>query len=237
MTLGQGPVQGVGQGIFAQIADEGLVDLEGREVGRGNDGLLGESGNNDRLVAGGVDELVVEDLDLGVVAGELGDLVCNGLGIGESGNVLADTSKAQDNVGAVGTGELGAGLLANDNKVGDTSTDLTTVPTGQARVNTTAKSLVGAANDIKSLLALTLDCLGLGRLKDLTRGLTILGSISHGTLGTGELGGGDDLHGVGNLLDVSNRLEATLDFTQSGVAGAIVGDAVDEVRLAAFMVC
>lgn len=228
MSLGKSPVQGVGKSIFPQVADKSLIDLESREVGGSEDGLLRVGGDNRGLVAGGVDELVVEDLDFGVVAGELGDLVGNGLGVGKGGNVLADTSKAQDNVGAVGTHELGTSLLANEDQVGgglagaESAADVTR----KTRVNTTAETLVGGADDVEGLLVLSLESLGLGRLKDLTGGLTVLGGIGHGTLGAGELGRGDNLHSLGDLLNVANGLETALDFTQSGVSGGIVGDAV-----------
>lgn len=227
MTLSKSPVQRVGQGIFAHVADKSLVDLESGEVGGSDNGLLRVGRDNRGFVAGGVDELVVQDLDVGVVTGELGDLVGNGLGIGKGGNVLSDTSKAQDNVAAVGTHELRSSLLANEDEVGGglAGAEGAADVTRETGVNTTAEALVGAADDVEGLLALGLERLGLGRLKDLTRGLTVLGGIVHGTLGAGELGRGDNLHGLGDLLDVANGLETALDFTQGCVAGGIVGDA------------
>ena len=85
------------------------------------------------------------------------------------------------------------------------------------RVNTTAKTLVGRADDDELLGLLGLDRLGLGRLVDLVRGLTEGSGLVHGTLRASELGGGDDLHGVGDLLDVLDGLEAVLDLAKGGV--------------------
>jgi hypothetical protein len=86
-------------------------------------------------------------------------------------------------------------------------------------VNTTAKTLVGASNDIKSLRVL--QRLGLGLLKDGVGSLTVGTRLVHGLLGAGQTGGGDDLHGVGDLLDVLDGLEAALNLTQSREVGGI----------------
>jgi len=185
-------------------------------------GVLGESRDRGRLVAGGVDELVVEDLDLGVLAGELNNLVGNGLGIGEARNVLANTSKVEDDLLGVGTLELGAALVTKDDKVEVGLTAGGGPPadeTGETGVDTTAKALVGAADNDELLFALTLERLGLGGLEDLVAGLAVLARVLHGALGAVELGRGDDLHGVGDLLDVANRLETALDFTEGGEGG------------------
>jgi hypothetical protein len=42
-------------------------------------------------------------------------------------------------------------------------------------------------------------------------------------LGTGELGGSDNLHGVGDLLDVADGLKAVLDFAESRKGGGAWG--------------
>ncbi len=86
-------------------------------------------------------------------------------------------------------------------------------------MHTTAEALVGAADDDQALLALALERLGLGRLEHLVAGLAVLARVGHGALGARQLGRGDDLHGVGDLLDVANRLEAALDLTQRGEGG------------------
>jgi hypothetical protein len=53
------------------------------------------------------------------------------------------------------------------------------------------------------------------------RSLSVDNGLVHGLLGAGELGGGDDLHGLGDLLDVANGLEAALDLTESGIVGGL----------------
>ena len=88
-------------------------------------------------------------------------------------------------------------------------------------MDTTAETLVGTADDDQVLLALTLDGLGLGALEDGVGGLAVLAGLGHGPLGAGDLGGGDNLHGLGDLLDVANRLETALNFTEGGIAGGI----------------
>ena len=45
--------------------------------------------------------------------------------------------------------------------------------------------------------------------------------LVHGPLGAGELGGGDNLHGLGDLLDVADGLETALDLTESGIVGGL----------------
>jgi hypothetical protein len=91
-------------------------------------------------------------------------------------------------------------------------------------VNTTAETLIGRADDDEGLLVLSLEGLGLSGLVDLIRGLTVLARVVHGALGSGELGGGDNLHGVCDLLDVSDGLETVLDLTESRIGGSGAGD-------------
>lgn len=225
MTLGQSPEERVGKSVLAHVGDQLLIDLEGREVRRSSNGILREGLDDGGLVAGGVDELVVEDLDAGVLALELDDLVGNGLGVGEGGDALANTGEAQDNVLVVGTAELGAGLLADDDEVGGAVSDLAADPSRQTRVHTTAETLVGTADDVQGLLVLDLEGLGLGGVVDLVGSGTVLLGVVHGSLSAGQLGGGDNLHGLGDLLDVANRLETALDLTKGGVGGRIVGSA------------
>lgn len=182
------------------------------------DSLLGESLDGGSLVALGVEELVVEDPDGGVVGGEGDNLVGDGGGVGEGRDVLSDTGKAEEDVLSVGTAELGLALLTDDDEVGLglLEEDLAGGP-GQTRVDTTAETLVGAADDDERLLALALGGLGLGLLEDGVGGLAVVAGLGHGTLGAGELGGGDDLHGLGNFLDVADRLETVLNLSQGGV--------------------
>jgi hypothetical protein len=224
VTLSESPEEGVGKAVLAEVAENLLINLEGGEIGRLEDGLLGKCLNEGRLVAGGIDELVVQNLDVGVLGGEEGDLVGDGLGIGEGRNVLADTSKGELDALGAGTGELGLALLADNDEVGgavlfEGSTDLT----AHAGVNTTAETLVGGADDDEGLLLLGLGGLGLGGFEDLVGGLAVAAGLGHGTLGAGELGGGDDLHGVGDLLDVLDGLEAAVNFSKRRVASGGAG--------------
>lgn len=89
-------------------------------------------------------------------------------------------------------------------------------------MDTTAKSLVGAADNDQRSLALALNGLGLGALEDSVGSLTVLAGLVHGLLRAGELGRGDDFHGLGDLLNVLDGLEAALDLAKGGVAGGIV---------------
>jgi hypothetical protein len=224
VTFSESPEEGVGKAVLAEVAENLLINLEGGEIGRLEDGLLGKCLNEGRLVAGGIDELVVQNLDVGVLGGEEGDLVGDGLGIGEGRNVLADTSKGELDALGAGTGELGLALLADNDEVGgavlfEGSTDLT----AHAGVNTTAETLVGGADDDEGLLLLGLGGLGLGGFEDLVGGLAVAAGLGHGTLGAGELGGGDDLHGVGDLLDVLDGLEAAVNFSKRRVASGGAG--------------
>jgi hypothetical protein len=185
------------------------------------DSLLGKRIKEFGLVARGVDEPVEQDLDVGVLGGQLDDLVGDSLGIGEGRNVLANTSKAQLDGRAVGSAELSLGLLTNDDEVkgrlcGGHGTDTS----AHAGVNTTAETLVGRADDDEGLLVLLLEGLGLGRLVNLVGSLAIGAGVVHGTSGTGELGGGDNLHGVGDLLDVADGLEAALNLTKGGIGSS-----------------
>lgn len=96
----------------------------------------------------------------------------------------------------------------------------------KAGVNTTAETLVGAADDVQGLLALSLEGFRLGGLEDLLGGLAVFAGLVHGPLGAGQLGGGHDLHGLGDLLDVADRLQAAFDLAQGGVCGGILGGAI-----------
>lgn len=118
VTLGQSPVERVGKGIFPQVREKFFIDLESREVRRISEGLGGESLDNCRLVSRGVEELVVYDLNIGVVGGELDDLVGDSLGIREGWDVLANARKGEGDVLGVSSAQLGTGLLADENQVG-----------------------------------------------------------------------------------------------------------------------
>jgi hypothetical protein len=189
---------------------------------RALDGVFGKGLDDGRLVLLSVDELVVQDLDARVVASELSDLVGNGRGVGKRGNGLSNVAKAESHVLGVATAELSLALLTENNKLKRVGVgrELSADETRKTRVDTTTESLVGRADNQKSL-ALALENLGLGLLKDLVGRLSVRAGRGHGTLSAGELGRGNNLHRLGDLLNVANRLETALDFTESCKVGGI----------------
>ena len=244
MTLSHGPEEVVGEGILAEETKSLIVNLVGRDVGcqeqnvsmqklhRSSkarwvltglgDGLLGESLNGSGLVALSVDELVVDDLHARVVGREHGNLIGDSLGVGEGGNVLANIGEAHDDALGSSTGQLSLGLFTKNDNIGlRVLSEQAAGGLGQARVNTTAKTLVRAGHNVKSLLVL--QGLGLGLLEDSVGGLSVVARFIHSLLGAGETGRGNDLHGVGDLLNVLDGLEASLDLTQSREGGGIGG--------------
>lgn len=256
VTLGQTPVNSVGKRVFPEVGQELLINLESGEVfckcksaniarhrswivikfhhilgpeqilTRSLDSLLGESIDSVGLVSGGVDEAVVDDLDLCVLVGQRDDLVGDGRCLGEGGDGPTGASEGKTDVLGGGTRQLGLALLANDDQVvgvgllGIKTTDVT----GQTRVNTAAETLVGGADDQQGLLVGALEGLGLGLGEDLVRSGTVDLGVGHGALGAGQLGGGDNLHGLGDLLDVADGLETGLNLTEGGIAGGGGGD-------------
>lgn len=163
----------------------------------------------------------MDDLDGAVVGGKEGNLVGNGLSIGEGGNILADLREAEDDVLTVGTTELGLGLLSEDDEI-STGVLCQQATSGLAEtgVDTTAKTLIGAGDDVESLLVPFLG-FGLGGLEDSVGGGSVDTRVLHGLLGTGQTCGSDDLHGIGDFLNVTDGLETTLDFTESSEVGGI----------------
>lgn len=100
-------------------------------------------------------------------------------------------------------------------------------------MHTTAKALVGRADYQEGLLLLALEGLGLGLGVDLLGGLAVVLGVGHGALGAGQLGRGDNLHGLGDLLNVSDGLETALDFTEGREASdGIWGGGDGAVRVA-----
>ena len=90
-------------------------------------------------------------------------------------------------------------------------------------MDTTAETLVGAADNEQRLLALALHRLRLGLLENSVGRLAIGARLGHGALRAGELGGGDDFHGLGDLLNVADGLQAAFDFAEGGVLGILRG--------------
>lgn len=54
----------------------------------------------------------------------------------------------------------------------------------------------------------------------------------HCALSTGELGGGDDLHGFRDLLDILDGFQALFDLAEGGIIGGI-GDRWPMMKLSA----
>lgn len=189
------------------------------------DGILGEGLNDGGLVGGGVDELVVQDLDAVVLGVEEAQLVGDGGRVGESGDRLADSGEAEDHVLGVAPAHLGLALLANDGNVDVAGQgavgERPAHETRHTRVDTTTETLVGGAHNQECPLALAIIGHGTSLLEGLLRGLSVDDGLVHGPLGAGELGGGDNLHGLGDLLDVADGLEAALDLTESGIVGGL----------------
>lgn len=236
VSLSHSPEQAVGKSILSEVGESLIANLESGEVGWTalaldasspapsgltglGDGLLVVGLNGGGLVALGVDEGVVHDLHAGVLARQQRDLVGNGLGIGKGGNVL-DVGEAHDNLVRVGSGQLGLGLVTKDDDVGVLmGLEEPAGGLGETGVDTAAEALVGAGHDEQGLLVL--ESLGLGVLEDLVGGPTVGTGFVHSLLGAGETGRGDDLHGVGDLLDVLDGLQAAFDLTQSREVGGI----------------
>lgn len=239
VSFSESPEQTVGEGKFTEAGQGLRVDLKSRDVGwkkqsaaekllyhrhesltRLGNSLDGIGVDRSGLIALGVEELVVHNMDTGVVCGQQGNLIRNGLSIGERRNVLADVGEAQNDGLGVGPAELGLGLLSENHDVGVRSAlQQSAGSLAQTRMDTTAETLVGAGNDEKSLLVL--DGLRLSLLEDRVRGLTVGTRIGHGLLGASETCRGNDFHGVGDLLNVLNGLETTLNLTQSREVGGI----------------
>ena len=223
VTFSKTPEQRVGKSIFRQVAKILILNLVCGVVGRSNDGLGREGINSDWLVGLRVDELVVHDLHRRILRLELHDLVGDGGGVCERWDILADTSEAQDEVLWVRTRQLGFALLTDDGDIGVWVVgEEPARSTRHARVHTTAETLVGAEDDEKRLLVIALQRLRLRLLEHLVGGLTVDAGGCHGLLGAGELGGGDNLHRLGDLLDVLNRLETTLDLLERGIVGGLL---------------
>lgn len=88
-------------------------------------------------------------------------------------------------------------------------------------MDTTAEALVGTDYDDESFLVVTIDGLGFRFLEDCVGGLAIAAGLGHGALSPGELGGGNDLHRFGDLLNVLDGFETLLDFAEGGIVRGV----------------
>ena len=225
VSLSKSPVKGVGERVLLEVWKLILINLESREVGGSSDGLRGVGLDVGCLVGRGIEELVVDDADLVVLGWESVDLVGDGGGIQEVWNLLSDTSEVENNVLWVGTGELSSGLLSDEDEVTVWLLEKHLADhSGHSRVDTTAESLVGRSNNDQGLLVGVLERLGLSLLEEGVGGLSVCAGILHGLGGAVELGGGNNLHGHGDLLDVANGLKTVLDLAKGRKGGGIWGN-------------
>ena len=91
-------------------------------------------------------------------------------------------------------------------------------------MDTAAETLVGRADYDEAFLLVGLDGFGLCFFENCVGGLSVASRVHHGTLGSGEFGGGDDFHCLGDFFDVADGLEAAFDFAEGGITGGIGGD-------------
>lgn len=165
----------------------------------------------------------MDDLDSAVVGRKERNLVGNGLSIGEGGNILANLREAQDDVLTIGTAELSLGLLSEDDEISaGVLCQQAASSLAETGVDTTTKTFIGTGDNVKSLLVSFLG-LGLGGFEDGIGSCSVNTRVLHSLLGTSQTGRSDDLHGVGDLLNVTDGLETALDFTESSEVGGIGG--------------
>lgn len=162
----------------------------------------------DGMVGGLIDKLVVQDLDGLVLRREEGDLICDGLGIGEGRYLPADVGEGEDNLLGSTPRQLRLALLAQDAEI-VVARFLLHQASRCARetgVHAPAQPFVGTGDDEEGLDVAFFRRLGLGLLEKLLRCFAVLFRRVHCSLGFGEFGAGDDLHRLGDLGDVLDRL-------------------------------
>jgi hypothetical protein len=182
---------------------------------RVDNSLFGESLNWGSLVTGGIDELVVDNLDGSIVRWEERDLVGNRLSVCKRRDILPNTSKAQLDVFGARSRQLRLALLAQNNDIGVWLLNKHFADTlCQAGVDTTTEALVRAGNNDQCLLVISLQWLRLGLLEYGIGCLAVLSRFMHRTLGPREFRGSHNLHGIRDLFDVTNRLESVLNLPE-----------------------
>lgn len=180
------------------------------------DGLLREGVNGRSLIRNRRIEVVVDNLNVLVLLLEGHNLMGNGLSHGEAGDIFSNTREAHNDVLRMRPAKLSLALLSKNTEVGlRVGLQLSTDSLGQAGVHTSTKTLIRGGNNEKSLSLLLR--LGLGLLIDLVVGRTVHPSLDHVALSLVHLRGGDNLHGLGDLFDVTDGLETAFDFTEGGI--------------------
>lgn len=217
VALSQTPENVVGKRELSEVTDDLIFNLERRKLGRRLKSLSGEDRKESGLERNTGKELVVKDFNGVILSTERDDLVGNGSSFNEGRSLLTDRSKRSNNVIGVRTRNLGLDLVTNGNdfSVGVLGKTVTS-STSKLRVDGTAKTLIGGhGND--ELLGSFGGNSSLGIVVDLLVGRAIDTGDSHTTLGLVESGRSNNLHGVGDLLNVLDRLETSLNFTKSSI--------------------
>lgn len=222
MTLSKTPEDVVGEGEFGKVLKDLVFDFVKTEFWRGFNGLLGEGWQDGWLERDTRDELVVHDLDFVVFLAQLGDLVSDQGSLVVRGGLLANVGDGQDQVLWVGSRELGLGLFTDSDKVSFwLILEVCSGSSGQLGVDRTTETLV-RGHDNQETLGRFFWLGSLSLVEDLLLGSTVGTGDGHGTLGLVETGGSHNLHGVGDLLNVLNGLETSLNFSESGIVSTII---------------
>lgn len=228
VTLGHSGEDGVSQGEVGKVLDDIILKLVLAKLGGVLNGLGGEGLLHDGLERDTGKDLVVDNLDVVVLAVQSENLVGNVGSLLESRSLLTGSTERKSQLVGVGSAELGLDLLTDSNNVNQLLArlkveQLSSNGSSELGVDGATETLVGGDNNPQTLLGV-LSGSGLGVLKDLLGGLVVELGGGHGSLGLSELGGGDNLHGVGDLLNVLNGLESHLDFSKSGVVSGLAKD-------------
>lgn len=228
VALGHGGVDGVGQREVGKVLDNVVLELVLAELGGVLNGLGGVGLLHDGLKRDTGQDLVVDNLNVVVLGVESKNLVSNVGSLLEGGGLLTGSTERQTHLLGVRSAELGLDLLTDSNNVNELLAglkveQLSSNGSGKLGVDGTTQTLIGGDNNPQSLLDV-LRHSGLGVLENLLGGLVVDLGGGHGSLGLTELGGGNNLHGVGNLLNVLNGLESHLDLSKSGIVSGLVLD-------------
>lgn len=165
VTLDESGEDGVGKRELDEVLGDILLHLVSLEASRSGKGLLVDDGGGSCLVGDGRDVAVGDDTDLVPFTTVLDDLIGNGGGLCESGNVLADLVERDLEVFTVLPGELSLGLVTEDGDGSRLLLDGSANGLGDGRVDTTAKTTVGRNTDVENLGLL--GSLGLGLSEEL----------------------------------------------------------------------
>lgn len=159
---------------------------------------------------------------IGVLVAEVQDGIAQLGRIQEGRRQTADLVRDHLDVLAVQTRQDGARLVADadhlDVRVGG---ELAANVTGNAGMHRTAQTTVRRDGNVQ-LLGVFLLRRDFGLLVELLRTDTVRSGLLQITLSTGILGGGHHLHGLGDLLDVLDRLQTDRNGLQRGHATVLL---------------